>query len=301
MTSIGKFYSDSDGDLFMCIDITKECVIIKSKEMDEDGDFTFRKVPITTFSKQYKEVSETRFPKKEINLFKVESSFDFFNYLCYNSRKKIDKSYNHSVKEGLFFYKNDRLSKQQILDVHDFYKRSVPIENFKDFPDEANVILYRFIRPHTQFKKDQEIVQMLPMSTSIEPEFQAYVWSGKDDCCILQIHIKGKYYKKSNYICILEQLDKKLLLEKILENKKNDYQSEILLGPGIMKVRDIKTLIIPSKEKYRQEMMKNPEYFNYLDNLMSDDKDDYQEVKKIMISVEYRPFTLDQFNAYTQS
>ena len=297
MASIRKFYKDLDSEIFMCTDITKDYVIFKSKDMDEDGDFTIRKVPIGSVTKQYKEVVETIFPKKEIHLFNLKTSFDFFNYLCYISRKKIDKSYNHSVKEGLFFYQNKNLTNQQILNVYDFYKRSTLIENFKEFPDDASIVLYRFVRPYTKFEIGQEIVQILPMSTSVEPEFQAYSWSGKDDCCILQIHIKGKYYKKSNYICILEKLDKKLLLEKILEEKKNDYQSEILVGPGIMKVNDIKTLIIPSKEKYRQQMMKMlPEHFNYLNNLMSDDKDDFQEVKKIMISVDYKPFTLDQFN-----
>jgi len=300
MILIGKKYKDTDSEIFICTDITKDYVIFKSKDMDEDGDFTIRKVPVGVVNKQYTEVIETKFPEKEIKLFDFETSFDFFNYLCYSFRKKIDKQYNHYVKEGLFFFQDKVLTKQQIINVNEFYERTNICEKLlKDFPDDASIVLYRFVKPYTTFEIGQKIVQMLPMSTSIEPEFQAYSWSGKDDCCILKININGKNYKKSKYVCILENLNKKLLLEKILEDKKNDYQSEILLGPGIMKVKEILTMVIPSKEKYRQEMMKTmPEHFDYLNNLMSDDQDDYKEVKKIVISVDYKPFTLEQFNEY---
>ena len=89
MASIRKFYKDLDSEIFMCTDITKDYVIFKSKDMDEDGDFTIRKVPIGSVTKQYKEVVETIFPKKDIYLILKQVLIFLIIYVIFLEKKLI--------------------------------------------------------------------------------------------------------------------------------------------------------------------------------------------------------------------
>lgn len=230
-----------------------------------------------------------------ISFYNLPTSENVLGDMCLNFSKS--KKYITEIKSGLFINKIENNKIKHWWDVKDtvldFYKQ---VSNKKI----EQIVLYRNVHTTKSFNPEkyyigQEIEQILPFSASIEPEFPVYVWSDRKRCCLLQIFVQ----EGGNLIC-LQKLDKKLLLEKMfVEVSKEMYQSEITLGPGLLRVKDIKTLVVPSKEEYRLNSLKEKKYdvdcLTYLENLKSNDEEDFQPFEQVLIVMDYVPYDYETF------
>jgi hypothetical protein len=243
---------------------------------------------------------------KTILFFDLPVSLNKFKTLCKYHDVVGNKQYMFGIKEGLFLNKinNEKISEWWDVreNVRNFYDE---VEKLKDGGADGKLILYRNISTNIDKKFHPEnyrvgdvIEQIIPISTSIEPEFPVYVWSDKRACCLLKIKIKQS--KLAHMLC-LQPLNKLTMVEKMFVEKSfKMYQSEVTLGPGKMVVRKVKKLIVPSKEEYRKYVLDNKIYgrkvSRYLESIQSDgNPDDFEGFEQTLIEVDYIPYSMEDF------
>jgi hypothetical protein len=247
-----------------------------------------------------------------VSLFDLPVNIELFqeeeDKICNHSSDDNVREFTDDIQIGIFTskFENGEIHSGHLYNtaatVDKFYKICKQIKETIPLPPngQRTFSLYRHVSANPfsgynpeDFDEGEIIKQIIPMSTSIEPEFPVYIWGAGKSCCLLKINVRLDD-ENLNMICI-QPIDRLNCLKKMFENKgPPGYQSEITLGPGQMTVANLYRLLVPSKEEYRQNVKGrlnlDVKSKNYLKNLAPLGVD-FKNYEKIMIEVDYTPYS----------
>ena len=303
-------YKEGFFDTFKFIGKSGDTYVFNEYDV-ESGDLYPGEVVIKNFYKLglRKYVIKNIFPDESITFYDLPVFYDLAGYLCEyhkNTRKDIDGLFEFmfEIQTGIFttkFVNPGKIDGYQTMRrlVKNFYKFCSDLKPADGYGGASGVkfSLYRNVKTRENleyhpedYKVGEKIEQILPFSTSVEPEFPVYIWADRQPCCLLKINCTLD--DNINFMC-LQSLNKQEMLKKMFEQVGVQYQSEITLGPGRFKVISLKKVIVPSKEEYRQHFESNSDY---LMSIKSDgDYRDYRGFEHLLIEVNYEPYSWDKF------
>lgn len=245
-----------------------------------------------------------KFPDDVVSFYDLLGTYDLVKKLCIyqtNIKKHIDGLvvYMLGIAEGIFTSKFKSEGKiveykatgKLIKKFYEYCTKLIQVDLGAEFSLYRNVKTNSELNFHPEkYKVGENIEQILPFSTSVEPEFPVYIWSERKPCCVLKINCILD--KNLNAMC-LQPIDKQTMLEKMFQNVGPMYQSEITLGPGMFTVKSLKKLIVPSKEEYRKSFEIEHEYLSRLES--DGEYKDFEGFEQLLIEVDYIPYSLEQF------
>jgi hypothetical protein len=201
------------------------------------------------------------------------------------------------IQRDLFVdkFKGPVLDPEILKEVEYFYDISNKIKQKGTEP--IPISLYRAVRPSKNYSPDElkigeTMENILPFSTSIDPEFPVYIWNkGAGGCCIFKINLEIS--PDLNMIC-LQSISKEKLFRNMFMNDP-EYQSEITLPPGLFIVTNIHKLKVPSKDEYRRHYS---HIYPFLSTIVSKDPEDFQDFEMTLIEVNYTPYSVDEFKTH---